>query len=232
MKTIGIIGAMEEEILCLKEKIEIVTTKNVVGLSFYIGRYKGNNIVLVRCGIGKVNAAICTQAMIDHFGVDYVLVLGVAGSLVEDLHIGDIVISTDAVQHDMDTTAFGDPIGTIPRMAESYFKADEELIRLAQESAAEIADGYRVITGRIASGDQFISTKEGKAKIRKNVQGTCAEMEGGAIAHACWLNRIPFLVVRAISDGAGEEAAMSFEKFTIMAAKRCSDLVEKILEKL
>ncbi|AMJ42214.1 5'-methylthioadenosine/adenosylhomocysteine nucleosidase [Anaerotignum propionicum] len=232
MKTIGIIGAMEEEILCLKEKIEIVTTKNVVGLSFFIGRYKGNNIVLVRSGIGKVNAAICTQAMIDLFGVDYILVLGVAGALVEELKIGDIVISTDAVQHDMDTSALGDPIGMIPRMAESYFKADEELIRLAQASAAEIADGYRVITGRIASGDQFICTKEGKATIRKNVQGTCAEMEGAAIAHACWLNRIPFLIVRAISDGAGEEATISFEKFSIMAAKRCSELVEKILEKL
>ena len=229
MKTIGIIGAMEEEILCLKEKIEIVTTKNAVGLTFFIGRYKGNNIVLVRSGIGKVNAAICAQAMIDLFGVDYILMLGVAGSLVEELNIGDIVISTDAVQHDMDTSALGDPVGMIPRMAESYFKADEELLRLAQEAAAEIADGFKVVTGRIASGDQFICTKEGKAKI---VQGTCAEMEGAAIAHACWLNRIPFLIVRAISDGAGEEANLSFEKFSIMAAKRSSALVEKILEKM
>lgn len=232
MKTIGIIGAMEEEILCLKEKIEIVTTKNVVGLAFYIGRYKGNSIILVRSGIGKVNAAICAQAMIDHFGVDYILMLGVAGALAEDLNIGDIVISTDAVQHDMDTSALGDPIGTIPRMAESYFKADEELVRLAMASAAEIADGYRVITGRIASGDQFICTKEGKAKIRKDVKGTCAEMEGAAIAHACWLNRIPFLIVRAISDGAGEEANFSFEKFCGIAAKRSSELVERIIEKM
>ncbi|MDD3393177.1 MAG: 5'-methylthioadenosine/adenosylhomocysteine nucleosidase [Anaerotignum sp.] len=232
MKTIGIIGAMEEEILCLKEKIEIVTTKNVVGLTFYIGRYKGNSIILVRSGIGKVNAAICAQAMIDHFGVDYILMLGVAGALAEGLNIGDIVISTDAVQHDMDTSALGDPIGTIPRMAESYFKADEELVRLAMASAAEIADGYRVITGRIASGDQFICTKEGKSKIRKDVQGTCAEMEGAAIAHACWLNRIPFLIVRAISDGAGEEANLSFEKFCSIAAKRSSELVERILEKM
>ncbi|NCC15256.1 MAG: 5'-methylthioadenosine/adenosylhomocysteine nucleosidase [Clostridia bacterium] len=232
MKTIGIIGAMEEEILCLKEKIEIVTTKNVVGLTFYIGRYKGNSIILVRSGIGKVNAAICAQAMIDHFGVDYILMLGVAGALAEGLNIGDIVISTDAVQHDMDTSALGDPIGTIPRMAESYFKADEELVRLAMASAAEIADGYRVITGRIASGDQFICTKEGKSKIRKDVQGTCAEMEGAAIAHACWLNRIPFLIVRAISDGAGEEANLSFEKFCSIAAKRSSELVERIIEKM
>ncbi|MFV0315230.1 MAG: 5'-methylthioadenosine/adenosylhomocysteine nucleosidase [Anaerotignum sp.] len=232
MKTIGIIGAMEEEILCLKEKIEIITIKKVVGLSYYIGRFNGNNIVLVRSGIGKVNAAICAQAMIDHFGVDYILVLGVAGALISDLKIGDIVISTDAVQHDMDTSVLGDPVGTIPRMAESYFKADEELISLAKKAAEEIPHDYQIMTGRIASGDQFVSTKEGKAKIRKDVQGVCAEMEGAAIAHACWLNNIPYLVVRAISDGAGEDANISFEKFCTMAAKRCSDLVEKVLEKM
>lgn len=232
MKIIGIIGAMEEEIECLKACMEIVTTKNIVGLTFYIGRYDGKNIVLVRSGIGKVNAAICTQAMIDHFGVDYVLVLGVAGALSEKLKIGDVLISMDAVQHDMDTSSLGDPVGTIPRMAESYFKADPELIRLAQEAAAEIAQDYSVITGRVASGDQFISTSEAKAKIRRDVQGDCAEMEGAAIAHACWLNRIPFLIIRAISDGAGEDAGMSFERFCVVAAKRSSELVEGLLQRL
>lgn len=232
MKIIGIIGAMEEEIECLKACMEIVTTKNIVGLTFYIGRYDGKNIVLVRSGIGKVNAAICTQAMIDHFGVDYVLVLGVAGALSEKLKIGDVLISVDAVQHDMDTSSLGDPVGTIPRMAESYFKADPELIRLAQEAAAEIAQDYSVITGRVASGDQFISTSEAKAKIRRDVQGDCAEMEGAAIAHACWLNRIPFLIIRAISDGAGEDAGMSFERFCVVAAKRSSELVEGLLQRL
>lgn len=232
MKIIGIIGAMEEEIECLKACMEIVTTKNIVGLTFYIGRYDGKNIVLVRSGIGKVNAAICTQAMIDHFGVDYVLVLGVAGALSEKLKIGDVLISVDAVQHDMDTSSLGDPVGTIPRMAESYFKADPELIRLAQEAAAEIAQDYSVITGRVASGDQFISTSEAKAKIRRDVQGDCAEMEGAAIAHACWLNRIPFLIIRAISDGAGEDAGMSFERFCVVVAKRSSELVEGLLQRL
>lgn len=232
MKIIGIIGAMEEEIECLKACMEIVTTKNIVGLTFYIGRYDGKNIVLVRSGIGKVNAAICTQAMIDHFGVDYVLVLGVAGALSEKLKIGDVLISVDAVQHDMDTSSLGDPVGTIPRMAESYFKADPELIRLAQETAAVIAQDYSVITGRVASGDQFISTGEAKAKIRRDVQGDCAEMEGAAIAHACWLNRIPFLIIRAISDGAGEDAGISFERFCAMAAKRSSELVEGLLQRL
>ena len=232
MKTIGIIGAMAEEIAYLKEKIEIVTTKTVIGLQFHIGKYCGNSIVLVISGIGKVNAAVCTQVLIDHFGVDYVINTGAAGAVNSQLHIGDILISEDAVQHDMDVSALGDPVGTIPRLAESYFKADETLVRLAQEAAAESAEAYQVMLGRVASGDQFIGTKEGKERIRKFVQGDCAEMEGAAIAHACWLNRIPFVVIRAISDGADEEANMSFEQFCKLAAKRSSDLVEKMLEKM
>lgn len=232
MKTIGIIGAMEEEIAYLREKIEIVTTKNVIGLQFYIGKFHGNSVVLVVSGIGKVNAAVCTQVLIDHFAVDYVINTGVAGALNETLHIGDILISTDAVQHDMDVSALGDPVGIIPRLAESYFKADEMMVQIAQEAAVEIADGFKVILGRVASGDQFIGTKEGKDRIKSNVQGDCAEMEGAAIAHACWLNRIPFVVIRAISDGADEEADMSFDQFCKLAAKRSSDLVEKMLEKI
>lgn len=232
MKTIGIIGAMSEEITYLKEKIEIVTTKNIIGLDFHVGKYCGNSIVLVISGIGKVNAAVCTQVLIDHFGVDYIINTGCAGAIHPELGIGDILISTDAVQHDMDVSALGDPIGTIPRLAESYFKADEMLVKLAQEAAAETAENYHVILGRVASGDKFIGTKEGKEHIKRYVQGDCAEMEGAAIAHSCWLNRIPFVIIRAISDSADEQANMSYEQFVLLAAKRSSELVEKILEKL
>ena len=232
MKTIGIIGAMSEEITYLKEKIEIVTTKNIIGLDFHVGKYCGNSIVLVISGIGKVNAAVCTQVLIDHFGVDYIINTGCAGAIHPELGIGDILISTDAVQHDMDVSALGDPIGTIPRLAESYFKADEMLVKLAQEAAAETAENYHVILGRVASGDKFIGTKEGKEHIKRYVQGDCAEMEGAAIAHARWLNRIPFVIIRAISDSADEQANMSYEQFVVLAAKRSSELVEKILEKL
>ena len=232
MKTIGIIGAMSEEITYLKEKIEIVTTKNIIGLDFHVGKYCGNSIVLVISGIGKVNAAVCTQVLIDHFGVDYIINTGCAGAIHPELGIGDILISTDAVQHDMDVSALGDPIGTIPRLAESYFKADEMLVKLAQEAAAETAENYHVILGRVASGDKFIGTKEGKEHIKRYVQGDCAEKEGAAIAHACWLNRIPFVIIRAISDSADEQANMSYEQFVLLAAKRSSELVEKILEKL
>lgn len=232
MKTIGIIGAMSEEITYLKEKIEIVTTKNIIGLDFHVGKYCGNSIVLVISGIGKVNAAVCTQVLIDHFGVDYIINTGCAGAIHPELGIGDILISTDAVQHDMDVSALGDPIGTIPRLAESYFRADEMLVKLAQEAAAETAENYHVILGRVASGDKFIGTKEGKEHIKKYVQGDCAEMEGAAIAHTCWLNRIPFVIIRAISDSADEQANMSYEQFVLLAAKRSSELVEKMLEKL
>lgn len=232
MKTIGIIGAMAEEIAYLKEKVEIVATKSVIGQQVYIGKYAGNSVVLVVSGIGKVNAAICTQALIDLFGVDYIINTGVAGALNEELRVGDILISTDAVQHDMDTSLLGDPVGTIPRMAESCFPADEALIRLAQEAAAEAEEGYRTLAGRVASGDQFIGTQEGRERIRRTVKGDCAEMEGAAIAHTCYLNRIPFVIIRAISDGADEDAGLSFEAFCEMAAKRSSALVERMLAKL
>ena len=232
MKTIGIIGAMSEEIAYLKEKVEIVTTKNVIGLDFHVGKYCGNSIVLVISGIGKVNAAVCTQVLIDHFGVDYVINTGCAGSLNEGLGIGDILISTDAVQHDMDVSALGDPVGTIPRLAESYFKADEMLIKIAQEAAAESEEEYKVILGRVASGDQFIGTKEGKERIKKYVQGDCAEMEGASIAHACYLNKVPFVIIRAISDKADGSAEMDYPTFEREAAHHCAEITKSFVQKL
>lgn len=232
MKTIGIIGAMAEEIAYLQEVVQIAETKAIVGLQFHVGSYGGNRVILVVSGIGKVNAAVCTQALIDHFGAEYIINTGVAGAIAEELQIGDILISKDAVQHDMDVSALGDPIGTIPRMAESYFKADETLIRLAQEAAAADADAYHTMVGRVASGDRFIATKADRAQIKENVQGDCAEMEGAAIAHACWLNSVPFVIIRAISDGADEDADMSYEQFVKIAAKRSSALVERMLAKI
>lgn len=229
MKTIGIIGAMEEEITGIKDIIVIVTAKIVAGLEFFIGKYQNNSVVLVRSGIGKVNAAICAQILIDHFGVDYVINVGVAGAVYHELSVGDIVISEDTVQHDMDTSIFGDPIGIIPRMEESYFKADENLVRMAVEAAKELSDEIHVFKGRIASGDQFISSAEGKAKIWKNVQGYCAEMEGAAIAQVCYLNQIPFVIIRSISDNAEAQADIAYEKFVPLAAENSSRVVEAML---
>lgn len=158
MHNIGIIGAMEEEITLLQQKANIISEEEMIGLTFYKGTLHNKNMVLVKSGIGKVNAALCTQILIDHFNVDCVINVGVAGAVYKQLSIGDIVISEDAVQHDMDTSVFGDPIGIIPRMEESYFKADKTLIDLAKKCSTTLTSKARVFIGRIASGDQFIST--------------------------------------------------------------------------
>ncbi len=231
MQTIGIIGAMEEEIARMKEKINITDEKAIASCVFYVGSYEGNKVVLVMSGIGKVNAAICAQLLIDHFQVNCVFVMGVAGALDRKLKLGDVVISLDTVQHDMDTSALGDPIGVIPRMTESYFKAEPKFVEIARGLQDEI-EGYALHFGRIASGDQFIATKEGVQHIIDTVQGTCAEMEGAAIAQACHLNHVPFLIIRAISDEADGNAAMSYEKFCVLAAERSSFLLEKLLQRI
>ena len=232
MKTIGIIGAMAEEIAYLIEKVEIVTTINVIGLDFHVGKYCGNSVVRGISGIGKVNAAVCTQVLIDHFGVDYVINTGCAGSLNEGLGIGDILISTDAVQHDMDVSALGDPVGTIPRLAESYFKADEMLIKIAQEAAAESEEEYKVILGRVASGDQFVAVKELKDRIIANTGGLCTEMEGAAIAQTAYRNQVPFVILRAISDKADDSAEMDYPTFERIAAHRCADVTMHLAKAL
>ncbi len=230
MQNIGIIGAMEEEIALLQQKATITDTEQIIGLTFYKGTLHDKKVVFVKSGIGKVNAALCTQILIDRFAVDCVINVGVAGAVYKELSIGDIVISKDAVQHDMDTSVFGDPIGIIPRMEESYFKADKTLIELAQKCSMALTSKAKIFLGRIASGDQFISTPQGKQKIWDTVQGYCAEMEGAAIAHACYLNQIPFVIIRSISDDAEDKAHIAYEQFVKIAAANSSELLEKMIE--
>ena len=232
MQNIGIIGAMEEEIALLQQKSNIISEEEIIGLTFYKGTLHNKNMILVKSGIGKVNAALCTQILIDRFHVDCVINVGVAGAVYKQLSIGDIVISEDAVQHDMDTSVFGDPIGIIPRMKESYFKADKTLIDLAKKCSTTLTSKARVFTGRIASGDQFISTPQGKQKIWQTVQGYCAEMEGAAIAHACYVNHIPFVIIRSISDDAENKAHIAYEQFVKIAAENSSELLEKMFENM
>ena len=228
MKTIGIIGAMDEEIALIKEFSEIISAKNILGLDFFVGKYGSNSVVIVRSGIGKVNAAACAQVLIDHFAVDCIINVGVAGGIYNELKIGDIVISTDTVEHDMDVSALGDPIGTIPRMDESYFKADEELISLAEEAGETISD-HHVYTGRVASGDKFISSQEQKNFIWNNFKAYCAEMEGASIAHVCYLNRIPFVIIRSISDNADGAAGVSYEEFKNIAVDISGSIIKEML---
>jgi len=231
MKRIGIIGAMDEEVAFMKEIAEIETVKTMLGLDFHVGKYAGNNVIIVKCGIGKVNAAACTQALIDRFDVDCIINVGVAGAVYKELSIGDIVVSTDAVQHDMDVTPLGDPLGVIPRMDTSRFKANEELIRKAVEAGSKL-EGQKVFTGPVASGDQFVASSEVKNKIWNHFEAYCAEMEGAAIAHVCHLNNMPFVVIRSISDKADEQADMSFEEFTKIAVKNSSVILENMLNNI
>ncbi|MDR2903652.1 MAG: 5'-methylthioadenosine/adenosylhomocysteine nucleosidase [Clostridiales bacterium] len=230
MKTIGIIGAMEEEIAVLKSKMELISTKNVIGADFYLGTMAGCSIILARCGIGKVNAAVCAQVLIDLYAVDYCINIGVAGALNKELSIGDIVISRDAVHHDFDTTPFGDPIGLIPRLNARFFAADEELVRIAETCAKTVMKDKNIVIGRIASGDQFIADNEAKTKIAGITKADCVEMEGAAIAQACFLNRIPFVIIRAISDKADHSAEGNFEKFVAEAANNSGWIVEEMVK--
>ncbi len=230
MKTIGIVGAMDSEISLLKSNMELISAKQIIGVDFYMGKMSGKNIVLVRSRVGKVNAAICTQVMIDLYGVDYVINTGVAGAISKDLDVGDIVISSDLVHHDFDTTAIGEPIGVNTSISESFFKADEELIRIAKEACNEVIKDNNIFVGRIGTGDQFVSNPDTKQRIWDNFNVYCTEMEGAAIAQTCYLNKIPFVVIRAISDKADEDANISFETFVKMAAENSSNVVEQMLK--
>ena len=202
MKKIGIIGAMELEVEALKEQMDVKNIIEKASMKFYEGMLRGKDVVIVQCGIGKVNAGICVQILADLFQVDAVINTGVAGSLRAEINIGDIVVSTDACEHDMDVTALGYKQGIIPQMKESFFKADRQLVEAAIEVCREVNPDINVYEGRVLSGDQFISGEEIKNKLIDLFDGSCTEMEGAAIAHAAFLNEIPYVVIRAISDNA------------------------------
>lgn len=229
---LGIIGAMDEEVSKLKAMLSDTTVTKKAGMEFYSGTLHGKSVVIVKSGIGKVNAAICAQILADVFNVSAIINTGVAGSLNDKINIGDIVLSKDAVQHDMDTTAFGDPVGVIPRMDVSAFPGDEKLIKLAKECCNEVLPQIQTFTGRIVSGDQFISDKEKKKWLTDTFGGCCTEMEGAAVAHAAYLNGIPFLIIRAISDKADDSAAaMDYPAFEAMAIENSVKLMSAMIEK-
>ena len=229
---IGIIGAMDEEVISLKRKMNVTEQREIAGMEFFIGIVGEKEVVVVRCGIGKVNAAVCTQILADIFNVEYVINTGVAGGLNPDLNIGDIVVSSDTVEHDMDASAVGNPRGEIPRMKKTYFEADQQLIDAAKAAAENLKGDHKVFVGRIASGDQFICSMKVKEDIYTTFTAYCAEMEGAAIAHTCFLNQIPFVVIRAISDKADQSADVNFEEFVDVAARNASRMIEGILQTL
>lgn len=230
MGKIGIIGAMEEEVLALKEKLKISEVRGIASHEFYVGTLQSKEVVLVRGGIGKVNAAICTQLLIDCFHVDSVINTGVAGALDESLSIGDIVISSDAIQHDVDVSGFGYDPGVIPRMKESTFKADSRLIHIAEKASEVLSMNINIFVNRIISGDQFISGTDKRKDLVDKFHGFCTEMEGAAVAHACYLNKIPFVIIRSITDRADESAGVDFAEFTQLASSNSCKMIEKMLE--
>lgn len=229
---IGIIGAMDVEVEKLKEDMKAERTVTKAGMEFLEGELRGKAVVVVRSGIGKVNAAVCTQILADVFGVDGVINTGIAGSLNAKIDIGDIVISTDVLHHDVDAVNFGYPLGQIPQMDVFSFQADEELAGIAKEVCEKVNPEIKVFRGRVVSGDQFIADKETKERIVKNFQGDCTEMEGAAIAQTAYLNQIPFIVVRAISDKADDSASMDYPTFERKAAEHCVNLIEGLMEAL
>ena len=210
---LGIIGAMDEEVAKLKETMQDVTVETKASMEFYKGTMNGKEVVVVRSGIGKVNAGICTQILCDLYHVDAVINTGIAGSLNAKIEIGDSVLSTDALQHDMDAT----------------FIADEKLRKLAKECCERVNPDIHVFEGRVVSGDQFISDKAKKEFILNTFAGDCTEMEGAAIAQAAYLNQIPFLIIRAISDKADDSATEDYPTFEAKAIAHSVKLVQAIV---
>jgi len=229
---LGIIGAMEEEVAQLKEKMEHLTITTKASMEFYDGLLLGKPVTVVRSGIGKVNAGCCTQILADLFSVDAVINTGIAGSLDASIDIGDIVLCTDAMQHDVDAVAFGYPLGTIPRMPVSAFPADPALRTLAKQLCEKVNPDIQVHEGRVVTGDQFIADKAKKDFISENFHGMCTEMEGAAIAQAAYNNNLPFLIIRAISDKADNSAQMDYPTFERQAITHTVNLVLAFVENL
>lgn len=229
MSKTGIIGAMELEVETLKSKMTVSQIVTKANMEFFEGSLNGAQVVIVRSGVGKVNAALCVQILADVFHVTHIINTGVAGSLNAELDIGDILISKDAIHHDVDVTIFGYQLGEVPQLGIREFPADERLMQLAKASCEKVNADCRAVIGRVVSGDQFISSKEVKEKLITNFQGDCAEMEGASIAHGAYLNQIPFVIIRAISDKADDSAEMDYPTFEKAAALHSAALVEDMV---
>ena len=231
MKKLGIIGAMTVEVETLRDNMTELTTTERAGMTFYEGKLEGMDAVVVQCGVGKVNAALCAQILCSCYGVTHIVNTGIAGSLNAELDIGDFVISTDAVYHDMDATNFGYPMCQVPGLSVLALPADEILMQEAYQ-AADTAHPGHVRTGRVATGDQFVAEKALKERIITNTGAYCTEMEGAAIAHTAWKNGVPFVIIRAISDKADDSAQMDYPTFEAAAAKRCAQVTQMLAKTL
>jgi len=229
MNKIGIIFAMKEELNAVLNKMELVNKYKIFDLEFYECKYKDRECVLVECGIGKVNAARCTQIVIDNIKVDYVLNVGVAGGVSRKVNIGDVVIGDKLIQHDFDLRPFNYERGYIPNVGK-FIPCDEYLVRLASEIKLDV----KSLVGTIASGDIFVTEDTMGEKINNKFDALCVEMEGASIAQICYLSHIPFLVIRSISDSPNKEANnyKTFDEFLEHSANVASEFLLKLIDKI
>lgn len=225
---IGIIAAMVPEIEAVKAAMTDKESRTVSGIEFVSGKLFGKDTVVAKCGIGKVFAAVCAQTMILLYHPELIINIGVGGTLTEKLTIGDIAVSRDVVQHDMDTSPLGDPVGLVSGINIVHFPACEELTDALIRAAEKV--GINCLKGTVASGDQFIASKEKKACIRDTFGAIVCEMEGAAIGHVCYINDTPFAVLRAISDSADDSSHMDYGEFVNFAAERSFNVISEFVK--
>lgn len=228
--TYGIIAAMDKELDLIKEEIKFEDSVVVSGMTFYMSHINDKNIVFVKCGVGKINAAICTELLIDRFKVDCVINTGVAGALNNDLDIGDIVISKSAVMHDMDVTGLGYKIGQTPGLDVVEFEANNDLVKCIENVIDKLNLNIKYIVGGVASGDQFVSSKIDKERILKYFDVDCVEMEGASIAQVCYINSIPFVIIRSMSDKADDSGHVDYKTFSDNSAKNSAKIVVNFIK--
>ena len=227
---IGIIGAMESEVNGLKAALQNMKTKTTASVEFCAGTLEGKDVVIAEAGVGKVNAAVTAQIMILEYGADAVINIGVAGGLESSLRIGDIVVADKVVEHDMDTTPFGDEPGFITGLERVYMECDERITKILADSAKEL--GAHTIVGTIASGDQFICRDDQREKLIGVFNAAAAEMEGAAIGHVCGMNGVRFGGLRAMSDCANDYSIVNFPEFETSAAALSIEIVKRAVEKM
>lgn len=228
---IGIIGAMDQEVALFLRHMAVRGQENRGGIDYYAGKFAGRDVVVCKSGAGKVNAAVCTEILISTYEVEAVVFTGVAGALHPDLEIGDVVVSTECQQHDVDASALGIPTGTIPYHPRSVFPADEQLVQAARRAGEEMID-HATYAGKVLSGDQFIANRERVKSLYEQFGGWCTEMEGAAVAQVCDMHELLFVIIRSISDKADHSANVNFPEFVEMAAAQSYRIVKRMLEML
>lgn len=226
---IGIIGAMKIEVEKLCDMAENVKKEKIGGIEFCRGTLCGHDVVIAVCGVGKVFAAMCAQTMILHYAPDMIINTGVAGALANELRVGDVAVAENVVQHDMDTSPIGDPVGLISGINIVQIPADEKIFTALKKTALDL--GMTCLGGTIASGDQFIADKEKKGYIKETFSAIACEMEGAAIGQVCFVNGTPFGILRSISDNGDESAGMSYDKFIGVAVDNSVKILTEFLKR-